>query len=306
MSARKAEAVEVEAVPIDAEMTVSGQLDRWLATVTERVEAEASLHRPPARIEDEAGYKACKAERAAVRRERAALDAERKANLKDAEEALRRVKAAVRDALDPLDALDVRYKALLDEWDQARADDRRRMLAAAYEEMAPALADMLAYPIFARAKDPEGRWLLRTVSDAKARELMEAAMHEVTEAYETLGSMGLDKSDELAARTELLRAGCDLGAAVRFARDLKEKREQVEAFEAERAPYEPSSVVPGGYVPEEVEPADTGAAQVRVAAPGEPTYAWAVSIPSATRSQMRAVADTLRVYGVHGTMSRLA
>lgn len=226
------EAVAVEATIIEQDVAKISDFGFWLGKMQVKASAMASKHHPEP-IADEAGYAEAKKARTEVRRLRDDIDSARKAQLREVEDALKALKAQVKDVIAPLDELDAEYKRLLDEYDKARAYERSIMLAKAYEDMAPALADMLPYFRLAELADPDGRWLMRTVSDEKARELMEDAASKAVQGYEAIGAMGLDPEDATAIRAEFFRT-LDLAAAMARATELKAERERIAAFEAER------------------------------------------------------------------------
>lgn len=226
------EAVAVEATIIEKDVAKISDFGFWLGKMQVKASAMASKHHPGP-IADEAGYAEAKKARTEVRRLRDDIDSARKAQLREVEDALKALKQQVKDVIAPLDELDAQYKRLLDEYDKARAYERSLELAKAYEDMAPALADMLPYFRLAELADPEGRWLLRTVDDKKARELMEDAASKAVQGYEAIGAMGLDPEDATAIRAEFFRT-LDLAAAMARATELKAERERIAAFEAER------------------------------------------------------------------------
>ena len=226
------EAVAVEATIIEKDVAKISDFGFWLGKMQVKASAMASKHHPEP-IADEAGYAEAKKARTEVRRLRDDIDSARKAQLREVEDALKALKQQVKDVIAPLDELDAQYKRLLDEYDKARAYERGLELAKAYEDMAPALADMLPYFRLAELADPEGRWLLRTVDDKKARELMEDAAGKAVQGYEAIGAMGLEDEDATAIRAEYFRT-LDLAAAMARATELKAERERIAAFEAER------------------------------------------------------------------------
>lgn len=227
------EAVAVEATIIEKDIQKVSDFGFWLGKMQVKASALASKHEVR-EIADEAGYAEAKAARTEVRRLREDIDSARKAKLRDIEDALKQLKQQVKDVIAPLDELDAAYKAALDAYDEARAYERSLMLAERYQDMAPALADMLPYFRLAELADPENRWLMRSVDDKKAVELMEHAASKAVEGYEAIGAMGLPEEDATAIRAEYFRS-LDLAAAMARAQELKAERERIAEFEAERA-----------------------------------------------------------------------
>ena len=131
------EVIEVEATPIDQELSVLSRAEKWLAGAAERVAVQCEQYKPPARIESEQQRKECTAARTSVRKDLAAIDAERKAMLRDAEDALKKFKSNVKDVLNPLSDLDAEYKRLLDEYEEAWKTERVIELTEEYEKEMP-------------------------------------------------------------------------------------------------------------------------------------------------------------------------
>jgi len=226
------EFIEVEATPIDVDVQRVGEFGAWVAGAQARADAALAKY-VPAPIADEAGYGRAKKERTAVRKVRNEIDAERKLRLREVEDALKALKEQVKEVTGPLDEADREYKRLMDEWDEAKRQERAATLAREYEDMAPALADMLPYGRMAQLCDPEGRWLLRTVSDAKALELMQQAAQRVVADYETVAALDMTDDERTEVRAEFFRT-LDLPAAIRHANALRAERERIAQFEAER------------------------------------------------------------------------
>lgn len=222
----------VEATPIETDVKRVGEFGAWVADAQQRADAALERYRP-APIADEPGYNRAKKERAAVRKVRGEIDAERKLRLREVEDALKALKEQVKEVTGPLDETDRAYKAALDEWDALKREERARALAQEYEDMAPALADMLPYERMAAIADPEGRWLLRSVGDKAAVDLMAAAAQRVVADYETVAALDMTDEERTEVRAEFFRT-LDLPAAIRHANDLRAERERIAAFEEER------------------------------------------------------------------------
>lgn len=235
------EAVAVEATIIEKDVQRVSDFGFWLGKMQVKASGLASKHEVR-EIADEAAYAEAKKARTEVRRLRDDIDSARKAKLRDIEDALKALKQQVKDVIAPLDELDAAYKAALDAYDEARAYERSLMLAERYQDMAPALADMLPYFRLAELADPESRWLARTVDDKKAVELMEHAASKAVEGYEAIGAMGLPDEDVTAIRAEYFRS-LDLAAAMARAQELKAERERIAEFEAERRAAEEAEAV---------------------------------------------------------------
>lgn len=227
-----ADEIIVEATPIETDVKRVGEFGAWVADAQKRADAALDRYRP-APIADEPGYNRAKKERAAVRKVRGEIDAERKLRLREVEDALKALKEQVKEVTGPLDDADRAYKAALDEWDEAKREERARNLAQEYEDMAPALADMLPYERMAAIADPEGRWLLRSVGEQTAVDLMAAAAQRVVADYETVAALDMTDEERTEVRAEFFRT-LDLPAAIRHANELRAERERIAAFEEER------------------------------------------------------------------------
>lgn len=224
--------IVVEATPIDTDVQRVGEFGAWVADAQQRADAALERYRP-APIADEAGYGRAKKERSAIRKVRGEIDAERKTRLREVEDALKALKEQVKEVTGPLDETDREYKRLLDEWDAQKREERARALAQEYEDMAPALADMLPYERMAAIADPEGRWLLRSVGEQTAVDLMAAAAQRVVADYETVAALDMTDEERTEVRAEFFRT-LDLPAAIRHANELRAERERIAAFEEER------------------------------------------------------------------------
>lgn len=258
------EVIEAVAVPVDADLAPFGAFDAWLGECAERVDAVAAKYAPAA-IETEAEYKQAKSSRAEVRRERAAIDAERKAKLRDVEDALRELKAQVKDVLVPLDALDAQFRSLMDDYERRQHERRKAALRAEYDDYE--LADLVPFERFSAKFDPEARWYMRSVSDAMAADLMREAMRRVAEDWATIEAFAASEGDKAILRTTYLapvsQGGTDmeLGAAIKHLQAVQREREAAAAWEREQvelaqraanAPVEPPEPREAPITPEPV------------------------------------------------------
>lgn len=251
------EIIDAVAVPIDTDVTQLGAFESWLAACSERVDATAAKFEP-APIETEEQFKAAKKCRTEVRRERNAIDAERKGKLKAVEDALRELKAQVKDVLVPLDALDAQYRSLMDDYERRCHDRRAAALRAEYDDYE--LADLVPYDRFAKKFDPECRWLMRSVTDAKASELMHAAMRATAADWQTIEAFQATDNDRADLRADYIET-LDLADAVRRLQARIKQREAAAAWEREQvelaqraanAPVEPSEPREAPITPEPV------------------------------------------------------
>lgn len=233
MSEREAPPIEVEAALIETGIDIAGAFDRKVASWEVRASEEAARHEA-SEIESQEGYEAAGEARKAVRRARRAIEQERTEFLRPVKAKVSEMEARVREAVSPLKALDEAYETAMGAWEARARREREVMLAAAYAEFAPMLADMCPYGRLRDKFDPDGAWLSGKVSDAKARELMEYAVARVSEGYEDVCMQQCTPEEMADLKTEFF-ACLDFGEAVRRAAARRRQAESVASFEAERA-----------------------------------------------------------------------
>lgn len=171
-------------------------------------------------------------------------------------------------------------KAQLDEAEERRRAGARAALEAHYREFAELLAPVVPYE---RLHDD--KWLNKSFGEVKAKKALEEKVSAVARDWETLKAQRGSMAHYEVAERELFRT-LDLGSALNAARAADEEDDRIaamrEAVESKPAPRR------------QAEPA--------VAARPEPSCAWTVEIPSATRSQMEQLATALRERGITGTI----
>jgi hypothetical protein len=175
-------------------------------------------------------------------------------------------------------------KAQLDEAEKRRKAGARAALEAHYREFAELLSPVVPYE---RLHDD--RWLNKSFGEAKAKKALEDKVSAVARDWDTLKAQRDSMAHYEVAERELFRT-LDLGSALNAARAADEEDARIaamrEAVEPEPAPR----------------PAPRRRAEPAVAACPEPSCAWTVEIPSATRSQMAQLAAALRERGITGTI----
>ena len=294
------EVIDVEATPIDQELSVLSKADKWLASASERVSVCCEQYKPPKRIESEKQRKDCVSSRSSVRKDVAAIDAERKAMLRDAEDALKRFKANVKDVLTPLTDLDVEYKRLLDEYEEQWRTERVIELTEEYEGIAPDLAELVPFDrLMARFGNEKGKvWTNRTTNIVAAKEMLGTAIYTIADAERTIreGVPEEDVRDTLASYFNTL----DLQQALSNARHLREQREQLARLEAERAAREAAWEEPQAEVETSSEPAYVPAPepQPEVKPLPDTPHPWVIVASLATKAQMLQLRDYARSVGI--------
>lgn len=175
-------------------------------------------------------------------------------------------------------------KAQLDEAEERRRAGARAALEAHYREFAELLEPVVPYE---RLHDD--KWLNKSFGEVKAKKALEEKVSAVARDWDTLKAQRDSMAHYEVAERELFRT-LDLGSALNAARAADEEDARIaamrEAVESKPAPR----------------PAPRRRAEPAVAARPEPSCAWTVEIPSATRSQMEQLAAALRERGITGTI----
>lgn len=237
-----------------------------------------------------------------------------------------RRKAVKREYNKPLDAFERRckqitaiidestdaIKAQLDEAEQARKDALYSRLQQHYEEFAGLLVPVVPYE-----RLHEAQWLNKTFGEIKAQQALEAKVSDVARDWETLKAQQEAMPHYADAEREFFRT-LDLGAALNAARLADEEDRRIAELKAAMAPDpepepdpEPKPIAePEPVAAPEPEPMPAPAPMpAPVSAPmpapvAEPLEAWTVEVPSATRSQMQALASLLKAQGITGSIRR--
>lgn len=175
-------------------------------------------------------------------------------------------------------------KAQLDEAEERRRAGARAALEAHYREFAELLAPVVPYE---RLHDD--KWLNKSFGEVKAKKALEDKVSAVARDWDTLKAQRDSMAHYEVAERELFRT-LDLGSALNAARAADEEDARIaamrEAVESKPAPR----------------PAPRRQAEPAAAPRPEPSCAWTVEIPSATRSQMELLAAALRERGITGTI----
>lgn len=233
-----------------------------------------------------------------------------------------RRKAVKREYNKPLDAFERRckqitaiidestdaIKAQLDEAEQTRKDALYSRLQQHYEEFAGLLAPVVPYE---RLHEPQ--WLNKTFDEIKAQQALEAKVSDVARDWETLKAQQEAMPHYADAEREFFRT-LDLGAALNAARLADEEDQRIAELKAAMAPEpEPEPMPEPEPEPVEIPEPEPMPAPAPMPAPmpapvpapvAEPLEAWTVEVPSATRSQMQALASVLKAQGITGSIRR--
>lgn len=236
-----------------------------------------------------------------------------------------RRKAVKREYTKPLDAFERRckqvteiideaagnIKAQLDEAEAARRDRAYAALSAHYGEFADLLAPVVPYE-----RLHEAQWLNKSFGEAKAKRALEEKVSAVARDWETLKAQRGSMPHYAEAERELFRT-LDLGAALNAARLADEEDARIAEMRAAMesdAPAEPDAAeatpapmpvpAPAPAPCPQPAPAPAPAPMPAPCPQPEPSCPWTVVIPSATRSQMKALAETLGAQGITGTIRK--
>lgn len=249
-------------------------------------------------VNDEASYKASKAQRNAVRKIKQPIDAARK-QLKAAYIApFEAFEAKVKAVTSQVDELDAAYKSANDAYEATWRENRRKTLYDYYTEYAPALADMVPLD---RLMDAS--WLNRGTSQATAEQgIIDACTH-VAEDEKSIDGLDMTDAERVEVKADYFRT-LDIGASLNSLRERREKVEQVKQLEEARKPVN-ADRFKATLSPDEME-------QVKDETEGKPAQvAPAAVLPSmayvmtfmATTSQLTILKQTLASNGIHGAVS---
>lgn len=232
MATKKDAVVEATATVIDNELTSLSDMDMWLSEQSTKVESVLKDFAPHT-IVDASDYKQSKRERTAARKAIAEIEEARKAKTKAVKEAVRDFETKVRDLLEPLSSIDANYKAEIELWEEQAYQQKLSYAREAYEDMAPALVELVPFERIRDKYSKDEGWDKFTVTDEKVRLSVEGHISQIANDEKTIDAMGLD-ADETAALKADYFSCLDLGDAMRRSTERRQQRERVAALEAER------------------------------------------------------------------------
>lgn len=199
-------------------------------------------------------------------------------------------------------------KAQLDEAEERRRDAAYAILKGYYEEVADLLAPVVPYE---RVHDE--KWLNKSFGEVRAKRAVDERVGRLASDWESLKARrgGMRHYEE--AERELFRT-LDLGAALAAARAADEEdariAEMKAAIEPEPATPEPAPA-PAREPRRALEPQPAPAPvpqpepqRIIAPVPGEERKPWVVIIPSATRTDMLALAKLLAQTNVDGVIKQ--
>lgn len=228
---------EVKATPIEDELSVLPEADRWLSDATAKAASIASEYKPHP-IRDGSDYKLSKQARTTARGEIAKLDAERKSMTKAIEDAIRNFKAQANVAMEPLKDIDAEYKQYLDEWDAMLLEQKKADILEAYEDLAPGMVDLLPperlWDTFAKPR----KWVNKGTNGEAAKQDMTKVVEGISNGYQSLDAVQCSSEEERNQLRADYFETLDVGTALRKHREREERIEAVRAHEQAQREWE--------------------------------------------------------------------
>lgn len=290
----------LDSVTIDGDL--KGQLDALAKAVDEALED----YRDPKPIGDGDRLKEMRKWRTAVRAVKAPIEERRKASKKRYTDLIKQFDSTIGRITAPIDELDKRYKALIDDYEAQCRENVRAELEAHYAELAPNLV-----PVLPASAVIEDAWLKPSVGTEKAKRVLEGVVASLARQYESV--MDMEYADESergwAVKWWADNRPDDSGEVARAVRRHREEMERVAelnaGYRASRAPRpapEPAPEAP--RVAPELEPAAMAPEVARPAPQEAPAAAYRVIIDCPDVETLRAVKAVMVSAGFHGRVER--
>lgn len=290
----------LDSVTIDGDL--KGQLDALAKAVDEALED----YRDPKPIGDGDRLKEMRKWRTAVRAVKAPIEERRKASKKRYTDLIKQFDSTIGRITAPIDELDKRYKALIDDYEAQCRENVRAELEAHYEELAPNLV-----PVLPSSAVIDDAWLKPSVGTEKAKRVLEGVVASLARQYESV--MDMEYADESergwAVKWWADNRPDDSGEVARAVRRHREEMERVAelnaGYRASRAPRpapEPAPEAP--RVAPEPEPAAIAPEVARPAPQEPPAAAYRVIIDCPDVETLRAVKAVMVSAGFHGRVER--
>lgn len=308
----KAEVIEAEATTLEVtytEATIASNMDALEAHVKKVVaEYEGATYD----LASAQAVKEAKHDRSYLNGIKKEIDERRKAVKREYNKPLDAFERRCKQITAIIDESTDAIKAQLDEAEQARKDALYSRLQQHYEEFAGLLVPVVPYE-----RLHEAQWLNKTFGEIKAQQALEAKVSDVARDWETLKAQQEAMPHYADAEREFFRT-LDLGAALNAARLADEEDQRIAELKAAMAPEpepepmpepEPEPIAAPEPEPMPAPAPMTAPMTAPMPAPmpapvAEPLEAWTVEVPSATRSQMQALASLLKAQGITGSIRR--
>lgn len=300
----EAEVIETEATTLEVtytEATIASNMDALEAHVKKVV---AGYEGATYDLTSAQAIKEAKHDRSYLNGIKKEIDERRKAVKREYNKSLDAFERRCKQITAIIDESTDAIKAQLDEAEQTRKDALYSRLQQHYEEFAGLLAPVVPYE---RLHEPQ--WLNKTFGEIKAQQALEAKVSDVARDWETLKAQQEAMPHYADAEREFFRT-LDLGAALNAARLADEEDQRIAELKAAMAPEpEPEPMPEPEPEPVEIPEPEPMPAPAPMPAPmpapvAEPLEAWTVEVPSATRSQMQALASVLKAQGITGSIRR--
>lgn len=299
------EVIEVEATPIDTELTYQPATINAIGWIEYNAAKVARLMEPYSDIEkavETMDLKAIKAAHADVNSVIKEIETQRRAIKSQYNKPLEAFNAMVEELLKPAKEAKETIAAARDEKEQALRDEKRDQLQAIYEDYAPALVDLVPF-----SKICELKWLNVSTKMKVATDELYAKVDRIASDWESLKSMADNMAHYEECEREFFRT-LDLGAATALNAKLVAEQQKIDALKAEvsanRAQQEeqaPTEALddfseacnadhqeePDDYTPELFDLKDV-----------ERTYVYTLRM---TDSQREKLHQTLKFHGIHGS-----
>ncbi|RHL22342.1 DUF1351 domain-containing protein [Collinsella sp. AF38-3AC] len=290
----------LDSVTIDGDL--KGQLDALAKAVDEAIED----YRDPKPIGSGERLKEMRRWRANVRKVKEPIEERRKASKKRYTDLIKQFDSTIGRITAPIDELDKRYKALIDEYEAQCRENVRAELEAHYAELAPNLV-----PVLPASAVIEDAWLKPSVGTEKAKRVLEGVVASLARQYESV--MDMEYADESergwAVKWWADNRPDDSGEVARAVRRHREEMERVAelnaGYRASRAPRpapEPAPEAP--RVAPEPEPAAMAPEVARPVPQEAPAAAYRVIIDCPDVETLRAVRAVMVSAGFHGRVER--
>lgn len=299
------EVIEVEATPIDTELTYQPATINAIGWIEYNAAKVARLMEPYSDIEkavETMDLKAIKAAHADVNSVIKEIETQRKAIKSQYNKPLEAFNAMVEELLKPAKEAKETIAAAREDKEQALRYEKREQLQAIYEEYAPALVDLVPF-----AKICELKWLNVSTKMKTATDELYAKVDRIASDWESLKSMADNMAHFEECEREFFRT-LDLGAATALNAKLMAEQQKIDALKAEvsanRAQQEeqaPSDALedsvetypadpqeePDDYTPELFDIKDV-----------ERTYIYTLRMTDSQRDKLH---QTLKFHGIHGS-----
>lgn len=224
--------IEATATVIETELLKQSEMDKWLDDKMNKVQKICSQYAPHA-ITKQSEYKQAKRERTSARKAIAEIEDARKEKTAAIKQAVKDFEARVKDVLEPLTSIDAGYKAEIDAWERESYQRKLAYVQQQYEELAPALVELVPFSRLRDAYSAAEKWENITTQEQTIVESIEAHVSQIASDEKAIDAMQLDAHDTKALKADYFSC-LSLGDAMRRHTERKEQQKRVAALEAQR------------------------------------------------------------------------